>query len=378
MICCEVCEEWYHFRCISMTPQEASRITHYECARCGVDPQRGREESRKRKREDEERKSGRESSSSGGKQNGSAAAAAAALAAGGEKRVRRRDRSHGAEAAEAKAEEELWGGDGSGKWIRKDAAVNSESDQDEFVYMTSDDEDRDRGRQQHAASADSKVKQEEKEEEMMEEKDEESAFVAASHLPHSFTAFLSSLPSSSSSFRSHHYKQPRTSSVVPSFRRPDHRPHPGILHTPRPPPASRASAALLLSLSQRCSAMAHSLLRHPMLFYLSSPERELDSPSSLMHGVHRVLQRWCELLSEYDDEEKHRQMQMAAEEWRLQQLVLWRSDGSTSGQQDDGAAAAQPSPLDLLLSSTLPLGLGHPSLHRGHTDRGQHGQQPVA
>ena len=99
MICCDVCEEWYHLRCIGLTAQEVARLEHFVCARCRLDPVRGKEENRKRKRMEEDRKGKPPPSSS---------------VTTGEKRVRRRDRNGVDGAVEGRGEEEDMG-DGSGE-----------------------------------------------------------------------------------------------------------------------------------------------------------------------------------------------------------------------------------------------------------------------
>ena len=54
-------------------------------------------------------------------------------------------------------------------------------------------------------------------------------------------------------------------------------------------------------------------------------------------------------------------MQLAGEEWRLQQLILsYHVPSSSALTPDDASFSPQQTPFDLLLSSALPLGLGHP------------------
>ena len=320
MICCDVCEEWYHLRCIGLSAQEAARLEHFVCARCKLDPVRGKEENRKRKRAEEERKSG---AAVGGKLSN----------ATGERRIRRREKN-GVEERDAREDDER-PGDGTGKWIKKDAVVLSESEDDTFVYMTSDDEEL-------AASAAEPIKLE-----------------AGATLP---SPSSPTLPATSS--RPHHHKQPRTVHLSPSFARPDHRLNPLIRHTPHTPRPLYPSSSALQALSRRASTSLHGLFHHPYYVQAHSTESAL-LPSALFRWVQRLANRWASLQEEYEDEEEKRQQQLSGEEWRLQQLVLsYRIPPSEGLTVDDSSLAPQPSPLDLLLGSALPLGLGHPRLLR--------------
>ena len=329
MICCDVCEEWYHLRCIGLTSHEVARIEHFVCGRCKLDAVKGREENRRRKRVEEERK-------------------AKAAAATGEKRVRRRDKGGGGGGGvDGEREgrlEDLDLGDGTGKWIKKDAGVDSESDDDELVYMTSDDDDIQPLLKAEAAAikAEPAVKH-------------ENDAAARSARP-------SSPPLLTSSFRAHHLKQPRTLPHNPSFARPDHRLHPLIHHTARVRPPLYPPTTLLHQLSYATSSALHGLYRHPFYQLQYGAEHSVqDEPNRILRAVHRLAQRWASLQAEYEDEEEKRHLQLAGEEWRVHQLILaYHMPASTTLTPDDDSFSPQQTPLDLLLSSALPLGLGHP------------------
>lgn len=39
-ICCDICEKWFHGKCVKMTPSKAKNIKHYKCPYCRI--KRGR------------------------------------------------------------------------------------------------------------------------------------------------------------------------------------------------------------------------------------------------------------------------------------------------------------------------------------------------
>ncbi len=34
MICCEWCNQWYHYSCVNLTKRKANKIEEYRCAKC--------------------------------------------------------------------------------------------------------------------------------------------------------------------------------------------------------------------------------------------------------------------------------------------------------------------------------------------------------
>lgn len=34
MLCCDMCDEWFHCRCVQIDPEKAGNIEHYTCPTC--------------------------------------------------------------------------------------------------------------------------------------------------------------------------------------------------------------------------------------------------------------------------------------------------------------------------------------------------------
>jgi len=331
MICCEECEEWYHFRCIGMTAAEAARTDHYVCAACREKALGKRSasggvkegEGKKRRRDEEAGKVG--------------AARVNGLDAEVEGKRSRRHRNGGGE----EREEDM--GDGTGKWLKKDMVVDSESDDEQYVYMTSDDDDQ--PQQQQAAMA---IKSEQ-----TNLKQEDAATLVTP----------SSYPASSSFTSSTAHRLPRISSSSVSFDRPDYRLHPLIHQTsPRAHRHDRSSSptrVVVGSLAVECATAVRSVVQHRWLAVVQEPERQCEA--YILRQVNRCVQRWQAVLEEYEEEETKRQMQLSAEEWRWRRLVhhYLNHELDSIAQSDDGVRPP-PTSFELLLSSALPIGLGHP------------------
>ena len=335
MICCEECDEWYHFRCIGMTAAEAARTEHYVCAACkekaaskrsssgGV---KGESEGKKRRREEEA--AGKATSA---RSNGLEAEAA-------EGKRSRRHRNGGVE----EREEEL--GDGTGKWLRKDMVVESESDEEEWVYSTSDDDELPTHPMQQQPGT--KVEQTN-----LKQEDETT-------LPTPSTSFTASAHVSFPTPR-----LPRISSPAVSFDRPDYRLHPLIHQTsPRAKRHARSSSptrALVGSLALDCATAVRGVVNHRWLATVRETQHQYEGYA--LRQVQRCVQRWQAVLSEYEGEEARRQMQLAAEEWRWRRLIhrYLHRDLDSIAESEDGIRPP-PTSFELLLSSALPVGLGHP------------------
>ena len=330
MICCEECDEWYHFRCIGMTAAEAARTEHYVCAAC------------KRLHETSKRTGAKEVDGKKRRRDEDAGKAAGARVNGvdGELEGKRTRRQRNGITGEER-EEEM--GDGTGKWLKKDMVVESESDEEEWVYMTSDDDEQPQQQPTNSIKLESTtVKQED-------------GLVAVSPS----ASFSSTSPPSSVAI----HRLPRVFSPAVSFDRPDYRLHPLIHQTsPRAPRQSRSSSptrALVASLVIECAISMRSVVQHRWLAALQEPDRQFEG--HVIHQMHRCVQRWQTVLEEYEWEETKRQMQLAAEEWRWRRLVdhYLKHELDTVPQSDDGIRPP-PTAFELLLSSALPVGLGHP------------------
>ena len=326
MICCEECDEWYHFRCIGMTAAEAARTEHYVCASCKKIEANKRSagakdvDGKKRRRDEDAGKA------TGARVNG----------LDGElegKRTRRQ--RNGVE----ERDEDM--GDGTGKWLKKDMVVDSESDEEEWVYMTSEDE----GQPQQPTIA---VKFEQ-----IPVKQED----AIAPVAHSTSLTSTSLSSAAA------HRLPRVSSPAVSFDRPDYRLHPLIHQTapraPRQPRSSSPTRVLVGSLAIECATAVRSVIQHRWLAALQEPERQCEG--HIPRQVNRCVQRWQTVLEEYEWEETKRQMQLSAEEWRWRRLInhYLNHELDTAPQSDNGIRPP-PTSFELLLSSALPIGLGHP------------------
>ena len=328
MICCEECDEWYHFRCIGMTAAEAARTEHYVCASCkrldaGKRTTAAKDgDSKKRRRDEDAGKSG------GARVNG--------LDGEMEGKRTRRQRN-GIE----ERDEEM--GDGTGKWLKKDMVVESESDEEEWVYLTSEDE----GQSPQHPVVGIKLEQA-----SMKQEDTLS--------PVSPSTSIASLPLPATSTS---HRLPRVSSPAMSFDRPDYRLHPLIHQTipraPRQPRSSSPTRVLVGSLAVECATALRSVVQHRWLAALQQPERLCEG--NVLRHVNRCVQRWQAVLEEYEWEETKRQMQLAAEEWRWRRLIdhYLNHELDTAPQSDNGIRPP-PTSFELLLSSALPVGLGHP------------------
>ena len=327
MICCEECDEWYHFRCIGMTAAEAARTEHYVCASCKRDSGKraaaAKEADGKKRRRDEEA--------------GKATGAARVNGVDGEvegKRTRRQ--RNGVE----ERDEDM--GDGTGKWLKKDMVVESESDEEEWIYMTSDDETLPQQPAMAVKLESSTVKQED----------------ALTPTVPSASSPSPSLPSPTI------HRLPRISTPAVPFDRPDYRLHPLIRQTapraPRQPRSSSPTRSSVGSLAIDCATSVRSVVQHRWLLALQQPDRQC-SEDYILRQVSRCVQRWLAVLEEYEWEEKKRQMQLSAEEWRWRRLIhhYLNHELDTAPQSENGIRPP-PTSFELLLSSALPVGLGHP------------------
>lgn len=39
MLCCDMCDEWFHCRCVDIHPLEAAKIENYICPLCSFKPE---------------------------------------------------------------------------------------------------------------------------------------------------------------------------------------------------------------------------------------------------------------------------------------------------------------------------------------------------
>ena len=365
MICCEECDEWYHFRCIGMTAAEAARTEHYVCAACKKDAASkrssaaGKEGDGKKRRREEE----------GGKVSGGLGRVNGVEVEGGDGKRTRRQRN-GAGAIVEEKEEDM--GDGTGKWIKKDMVVESESDEEEWVYMTSDDE-----AQQSPAHS---VKVESQPAVKMEQED-----ALAPITP------TTSLTPPTTTTTTHPSSAPRTSTTTynpatVSFDRPDYRLHPLIRQTtpraPRPPRSASPSRSAVGRLAVQCAQAVRNVVQSRWLAALQDVEGRRcagEEGGATVRQVNRCVQRWLAVLEEYEEEEEKRQMQLSAEEWRWRRLIdhYFNHELDTAPQSENGIRPP-PTSFELLLSSALPRRPRPPALRPRHTRSRQRRPREVA